>query len=108
MRYRGSPPKFIHRLAYMAYNNVDLTVDQLVCHTCDNPCCINPAHLWVGTKAENNRDMYLKGRDRNGHRDKTHCPSGHPYDAKNTYVSKRGDRMCRECAKLRARKGYRK
>jgi hypothetical protein len=34
----------------------------LICHTCDNPPCVNPEHLWQGTNSENIKDAYKKGR----------------------------------------------
>lgn len=53
-----------HRLAYICYKGeFDYTL--FVCHHCDNPSCINPQHLFLGTHKENMKDMLLKGRKNN-------------------------------------------
>lgn len=57
-----------HRVAYQIYYGVDLTPDDIVCHKCDNPSCINPKHLFVGTHEDNVRDRVAKGRSAIGER----------------------------------------
>lgn len=52
-----------HRVAYEAAHG-PLGDGECVLHRCDNPRCCNPAHLFVGTIADNNRDMWSKGRGR--------------------------------------------
>lgn len=53
-----------HRLVYCEYNGVTLNdiAGKVVRHTCDNPRCINPAHLVIGTKADNNKDRAERNR----------------------------------------------
>jgi len=50
-----------HRVAYTLIKG-DIPKGKWVCHTCDNPACCNPSHLFIGDVLINNRDCYSKGR----------------------------------------------
>lgn len=54
-----------HRLAY-ALANGPVTNDAVIRHRCDNPPCVNPAHIQSGSQADNMRDMRQRGRDVRG------------------------------------------
>jgi len=56
-----------HRLAY-TYTYGAIPENMFVCHKCDNPPCVNPSHLFLGTLQENTADRDAKGRQVKGER----------------------------------------
>lgn len=53
-----------HRISWRMHNNAEIPDGMVVMHSCDNPSCVNPSHLSLGTYKENTADMIAKGRKR--------------------------------------------
>lgn len=107
---RGGKQILVHR--FMCENFVQHIPDGLCAlHRCDNASCVNPAHLFVGTFADNNRDRATKGRSGKHRKLKTHCKRGHEFIPENIYWHKPTQRQaarrgCKVCVKERATRFY--
>lgn len=78
--WRGRRAK-AHRLAYELTHG-PIPRAQCVCHTCDVPACVNPAHLWLGTNRQNQDDCTRKGRRPYGTKNGSiTCPESRPRGA---------------------------
>jgi HNH endonuclease len=99
----------VHRISF-AIHFLSVPAEMCVCHSCDNPLCCNPNHLWLGDNAQNTADKVTKGRQAKGdilrssggkfQRAKTACLRGHPFSKENTLINN-GKRVCRACSRAR-------
>lgn len=56
----------MHRVSFQISNNIDIKKEDIICHNCDNPSCVNPKHLFLGTHLENVKDRVKKNKSATG------------------------------------------
>lgn len=100
----GTRLHMAHRVAWFIYRGEMLPTETQLDHLCRTPGCVNPGHLEPVTLQENVR----RSRVGQPQRSRTHCPQGHAYDAVNTYVNPRKQRICRTCQRASCAASYAK
>ncbi len=107
LAYRNGRKVVAHRLAWELTFGTGLPVNVQVCHRCDNPPCVRPAHLFLGSASDNQRDAVSKGRYSQQTNLSATCRNGHPFTPENTIQRGHdGARSCRTC-KLERERSYR-
>lgn len=85
-----------HQVAWEIENGKPFPPGAYGCHRCDNPICVNPAHIWPGTHSENIQDAVRKGRFSNRIKPGNVCRSGHQLTAE-TIIIQAGRPRCLVC-----------
>lgn len=90
-----------HRVVYEHFTGALVRADQVLRHRCDNPPCVNPDHLLVGTQADNVSDMMVRGRHYLHNRQT--CNNGHDLTQPGASKNYSNGARCVECHNVNTR-----
>lgn len=76
----------------------------LIRHRCDNPPCVNPDHLLIGTQAQNASDMRERGRRLEWEKNGMKCANGHDVSNNDNVTHIKGRRTCLQCKRDRSKR----
>lgn len=104
-----------HRVSFAYHYGIPMSALDgiVVCHSCDNPRCVNPEHLFLGSTWDNALDMYSKGRHPNSHiMLQNKCKHGHDLSGDNVRIKTGANgnvrKICRKCTCERSKRYQRK
>lgn len=98
--WHNKKTRLVHRLFWATFKG-PIPEGTCLLHKCDNPPCINPKHLFLGTLSDNSKDRDQKKRGKDSR--KTHCVRGHEFSTENTRLSG-NRRKCIECMRARSKR----